>query len=166
MYRWKRNWHINRTTYDNELKPLPITTNIFSFCFFQKNSKYLKNHGIPITIKNCQNHHILTYLRLLPYRIFPNKNLNLSHSYVQNVLNFVALPLFSLLLLSMTVFNTISSARCFRSEISLLWLEMKKLNELLYQFILNHTHTLLIYSLLFYIGVFFVVGHGVVATES
>ena len=87
----------------------------------------------------------------------PHKHLNLSHFYVNHVLNFVALPFFFFLLLSVTVFKTISSARCFRSEISLLWLEMKKQNEWLHQFILNHTHTIALLTFV-YIGVFFCCG--------
>jgi len=46
-----------------------------------------------------------------------------------------------------------------------MWLEMNKTNELLHQFILNHTH---IINLLFfgYNGVIFVVDNGVLAAES
>jgi len=55
---------------------------------------------------------------------FPHKYLNLSHFYVKNILDFFALPFFYLLLLTVTVFQTISSARRFRSEISHPWLEI------------------------------------------
>lgn len=134
-------WYSNQTT-----------SNTPTFTFVLLTVKKVPNIR---KIKECQsqlnNVRITIFWRIFGcfhIEFFPNKNLNLSHFYVGNVLNFAALPFFFLLLLSVTVFETISSERCFRSEISLQWLEIKELNELLHKFIFNHTQTinLLIFS--------------------